>query len=123
MTESLHRRVRQMRSRAQIRRWEYRQRHHAKGVWYRLRRLLADAQSAFEISAGDAAVLTSEGVRPEPVGAELEPPKTILFVQRGRLERIARRTPLPVDLGAELLGARCIALVRFEDAPATASPR
>ena len=44
MTERLHERARRIHERALIRAWEYRQRNHSKGVWYRLRRLLVDAE-------------------------------------------------------------------------------
>ncbi|HEV8358624.1 MAG TPA: hypothetical protein VGX21_05695 [Methylomirabilota bacterium] len=49
MRDDLERRVRQVRSRVAVQAWEYRQRHHAKGVWMRLRRILADAQAAYVI--------------------------------------------------------------------------
>jgi len=114
LTESLHRRVRQMRQRALVRAWEYRQRAYAKGTWYRLRRVLADARFAYAISDEDARQLVAEGFTPEPVGAELEPGKTIVFVPRERIDAIAAKTALRVALDAELLGARAIALVRFQ---------
>ena len=46
MIETLERRVRQYRSRMLIRAFDYRQRHHAGGVWFRLRRLLAGTSQA-----------------------------------------------------------------------------
>jgi hypothetical protein len=115
MSDRLERRAREARTRALIRSWEYRQRHHAKGVWFRLRRLLAGARAAFAVPEAEARRLVAEGHRPEPVGEELEPPKTILFVTRERLEGIAERRELPVRLGSELLAARFLVLVAFEE--------
>jgi len=115
MSMTLDRRVRQIRSRAVIRAWEYRQRDHARGVWYRLRRVLADAREAWAISARDAAALLDEGLEAEPVGGELEPARTILFVPAERLARIPGRVAVPLRLGQELLGVECLALVRFGD--------
>ena len=114
MKESLQRRAQSVGSRAAVRAWEYRQRHHAKGSWYALRRLLAAASHAYALSEPSAQELLSEGARPEPAGERLEPPKTILFVPAPRLELVPDKKPLPVRLGAELLAARFIALVRFD---------
>ncbi len=110
----MHRRVAQARSRAAVKAWEYRQRHHAKGVWFRLRRLLAEASSAWEISEEARARLLAEGFEPEAVGSEIEPPKTIVFVPEERLSEIRDRRPLPLRLGPEFLAARHVVLVRFE---------
>ncbi len=101
MSPSLEQRVRQHRSRVTVRAWEYRQRRHARGVWFRLRRALADANAAYVISEIDARQLVSEGCRPESVGADLEPSKLILFAT------------VPVRLGGELLAAQCLALAPF----------
>ena len=114
MSGSLHRRARRVRGRLAVRAWEYRQRHHAKGVWLRLRRILADAESAYAIPCAVAKVLEEEGYRREPVGDELEPPKTLLFVPPERLERIPDRRRVRVALDAEFLAAPCVALVRFK---------
>jgi hypothetical protein len=109
----LGRRLRELRSRLRIRGWEYRQRGRSKGVWYRLRRALAEAERAFVVSADDARELIDEGFRPEPVGAELHPAKTILFVPGSRAERLRSGRETPVRLSAELLAARNLVLVPF----------
>lgn len=114
MTASLVRRLRQQRSRVAVRSWDYRQRRHARGVWFRLRRVLADAREAHAIPRDEALKLIAEGYPAEPVGHELEPPKLILFVPADRVGRIASGQPLPVRLGADLLQAECIALTPFE---------
>lgn len=111
--EDRQRRVRRARSRAAVRRWEYRQRNLAKGVWFRLRRLLADAREAYSIPDQAATVLASEGYREEPAGAELEPPRRIFFVPEERLSRIGGRRQLAVRLDVELLRSPALALVRF----------
>jgi hypothetical protein len=109
----MQRRARQNRQRALIRGWEYRQRAHAKGVWTRLRRVLADAATAYVVPEDEAERLVSEGSCAEPVGAELEPSKTIVFVSAERAELIPGRRQVPVTLGPELLEARAWVLVRF----------
>lgn len=113
--ERMHARSRDVRTRAAIRRWEYRQRHLAAGVWFRLRRMLADTNAAYVISDPDARQLIAEGYTPEACGRELTPEKTIVFVDAPRLSRMASPRPIPVDLGPEFLTATTIALVSFED--------
>ncbi len=115
MNESLERRLREMRARVSIRAWNYRQRRHASGVWFRLRRVLADAREAFVVSEGDAKKLVEQGHRPEPVGDELQPPKLIVFAPAERIAAIASARQIPVGLGVEFLEAPCVALVRFGD--------
>ena len=116
MNDSLHLRARKVRSAAAIRAWEYRQRNHSKGVWFRLRRVLADAESAFVIPPAEVKRLEDEGYKKEPVGAEIEPQKVILFVPAARLEQITEKRLLRVALDAEFFAAPCVALVRFKDA-------
>ncbi|HEV8309662.1 MAG TPA: hypothetical protein VGW35_18520 [Methylomirabilota bacterium] len=113
MSDDLERRVRQVRSRVAVRAWEYRQRHHAKGVWMRLRRILADAAAAYVIPESEAERLVAEGFPPEPVGRELEPAKVILFLPAERVARLAGAREIPVRLEVELLEAPALALVRF----------
>lgn len=107
-------RAQAVRTRAAIRLWQYRQRDLAAGVWFRLRRVLADAKGAYAISEDDARRLVAEGYAPEPCGAELAPEKTIIFVDGPRLAALASRRPIPVALGPEFLAARAVALVPFE---------
>ena len=114
---ALQKRVKRIRSRTAVRAWEYRQRNHAKGVWFRLRRVLAESASVWIIPADEARRLTEEGLEPEPVGRELEPPKMMIFVSEERLALIAERSAIPVRLGPELFAARCLALIRFDHPP------
>ena len=107
----LHRRLGEMNQRLLVRRWEYRQRKLSKGVWLRLRRLLIDAESAWELEADAADVLRDAGVTPEAAGLELHPPKEIFFVQPEQLERLDARRAIAARLGADFLEARVIALV------------
>ena len=83
-SSALEQRARRIRSNALVRAWEYRQRHHAKGTWFRLRRLLAAAESCWVIQPHEADALLAEGYESEKVGAELAPPKTIMFVPSPR---------------------------------------
>ena len=113
MTEAMRRKARAVRSRAAVRAWEYRQRMHAKGVWFRLRRLLADSSMVYEIPESQVESLIAEGCSTQPVGGELHPPKIIMFVSPQQAQRITGARKLPVKIGAELLAAHCLALVRF----------
>jgi hypothetical protein len=113
MSHVLERRLRQLRSRILVRSWEYRQRRHARGAWFRLRRLLADAADAYAISPEATRDLLAEGFRPEPAGAEFHPPKVILVIPRGRAARIADARPVALRLAGDLLPADHIALVPF----------
>jgi hypothetical protein len=113
VSEALHRRARQIRARAAVRAWQYRQRRHAQGTWFRLRRVLVEASEAWAIGAAAADGLIAEGLTPGPVGLELEPPKRMFFLSAGRLAAITDRRRLRVGLGAELLRERDIAPVPF----------
>ncbi|HEY4658608.1 MAG TPA: hypothetical protein VIH11_03770 [Gemmatimonadaceae bacterium] len=113
MTESHARRLREMRSRMLVRAFDHRQRRHARGVWFRLRRVLAFASEAYALPRDEAERLIAEGHQPESVGEELAPPRLILFVPRARVARIASARPLALRLNAEMLSAECLALVSF----------
>ena len=97
-----------------VRSWDYRQRRHARGAWFRLRRVLADARAAYVIPWDDARTLIAEGRQAEQVGGELEPPKLIVFVDAERIARIPSVRPVPLRLGGELLAAGCLALTPFD---------
>jgi hypothetical protein len=113
MHEALHRRAKAVRSRAAIRRWEYRQRHHANGVWFRLRRAMAEADYALEVDADELAHLAVlPEVRSMAVGAELEPAKSILLITKAEAATV-RGARLPLRLDARFLAARNIVLVQF----------
>lgn len=113
MTAVQERRLHELRSRVLVRGFDHRQRHHARGVWFRPRRVLAFAREAYELPRDEAERLMAEGHRPDPVGRELEPPRIVLFVPAERVARIAFARPLAVRLSAELLAAECLALVPF----------
>jgi hypothetical protein len=114
MTQTLERRLRQLRSRVLVRSWEYRQRRHANGVWLRLRRVPAGAREVYAAAPETADELAQEGYRPEPVGQEFDPPRRIVFVPAARAARIPSARRLAVRLNAELLAAECLVLVAFE---------
>ncbi len=73
MTTVYERRLREFRFRVAVRALEYRQRRHARGVWFRLRQLLAFASEAYAVPRGEGNRLIAEGRQPEPVGEELAP--------------------------------------------------
>jgi len=83
-------------------------------VWFRLRRVLADASAAYVISTEDARALLAEGHRLEAVGSELDPPKLIVFVPAARVAGIASSRLVAVRLSVEVLSADCLALVPFD---------
>lgn len=108
-------RARAVRIHARVRAWKYRQRNLAAGVWFRLRRVLADAKAAYVISDEDAGRLLAEGYEPAACGREVAPAKTMVFVDQRRLDRVESRRRIPVDLGPAFLAASTIALVRFDE--------
>jgi hypothetical protein len=110
----MHARARAVRTRAEVRRWHYRQRNLAAGVWFRLRRVLADAQAAYTISAEDASRLLAEGYQPAACGTQVTPEKTILFVDEPRLLALPSRRPIPLTLGPDFLTSNAVALVAFD---------
>jgi hypothetical protein len=112
----LDRRLRDQRARLLIRSFGYRQRHHAHGVWFSFRRVLAGAAAAYVISEDDATTLAAEGCRVEPVGRQLQPPKIIVSVPPERMARVASARSVTVRLGGVLLTAACLGLVPFEEA-------
>jgi len=114
VSPTLDRRLREQRARVLIRSLDYRQRHHARGVWFRLRRVLADAGAACIITEDDARKLVAEGHRVEPVGQELEPPKLIVFASSERIAQITSAEPVPMRLSRELLAAEHLVLAPFE---------
>ncbi|HXT19898.1 MAG TPA: hypothetical protein VN811_10190 [Thermoanaerobaculia bacterium] len=106
-------RLRELRARAAIRRWERRQLGHARGSWDRVTRCLARARSAWTISDADAATLLAGGRLPDPAGLELEPPRRYFFVAEHDLSGLPSARPLALHTSAELLAARNVALVPF----------
>lgn len=113
MSAALVKRIDEFRARVALRRWEYRQRNLARGVWVRLARVLADAAEGWAISEQGASALIAEGYKAEPIGRELEPEKWIFFVDPSRLLAMSDKRRVALQLTAPLLTARAIALVRF----------
>ena len=109
----LEQRAKAAKAQALVRSWKYRQREAAGGVWFELRRLLANAERAFALNDDDARKLLDRGARLEPVGVRIEPRKNIIFVGRQDLQRIMGAKEIPVGLGSEFLDARNVALVPF----------
>ena len=112
-TDALERRARQIRARAAVRAWEYRQRHTAKGTWFRLRRALADAKECWVLTDDAVGELVAEGLEPLPVGAELEPAKRIFVLPAERLATLTGRRQIRGGLTADLLAAANLGLVPF----------
>lgn len=106
-------RVKAVRARARIRRWEYRQRNLAHGAWARFRVALAHAREAYAIDDATATALIAEGFLIDDRGRGLEPPRTLVWITTERAGRLTGARPIALRLDAELLAARCLALVPF----------
>jgi hypothetical protein len=106
-------RVKAVRARARVRRWEYRQRNLAHGAWDRFRAALARARDAYLIDDTTASALLAEGYEGDDRGRGLEPPRTLVWITADRAARLQDARPIELRLGAELLAARCLALVPF----------
>jgi hypothetical protein len=112
--DAMHARAKAVRTRAAIRQWKYRQRNLAGGVWFQIRRVLADAREAYVISDDDARRLLAEGFKPKGVGARLAPEKTLIFVDAHRVAELDSRRRIPVRLCPDFLVASSVALVPFD---------
>lgn len=108
------RRVQQVRARARIRRWEYRQRHLARGAWSRFRLALAMAREAYAIDAAAVPVLVAEGFATDDRGAGLQPPRAIVWVTAERAAALHGARPLALRLDATMLASTALALVPFD---------
>jgi hypothetical protein len=113
-TEALHRRLREIRSNAAIRRWEARQRDHAAGAWFRVQRLLAYSRTAWAISDADAERLVASGHSPDPAGLELEPQRRYFVVDETTLKGLTSAREVALQASPELLACRTLALVPFD---------
>ena len=90
------------RARAEVRAWEYRQRKYAKGVWFRLRRVLVDASHAYAIDESQAAGLVEAGFSVLPVGRELHPERTLFMLNTEQAGKLQNRRQVPLQLGPVL---------------------
>ena len=106
-------RVKAVRARALVRRWEYRQRNLAHGAWGRFRAALAHAREAYAIDEATAAALLAEGWQGDDRGGGLEPPRVLVWISEERAAALAGARPIELRMGAELLAARWLALVPF----------
>jgi hypothetical protein len=107
-------RVKAVRARARVRRWEYRQRNLAHGAWGRFRAALAHAQEAYILDDETAQALIGEGNIVDERGRGLEPPRTLIWITADRVARFQAARPVELRLDAELLAARYLALIPFE---------
>jgi hypothetical protein len=106
-------RIREIRARGRIRRWEYRQRHLAHGAWLRLRTALAHADRAFRISEERYAELVANGGRIDDRGTGLEPPRHIVWISPEQACALDGACELALHLNVEMLAAQHLALVGF----------
>jgi len=113
-SDRLHQRLREMRARLAIRKWEARQANHAAGVWSRLQRLLAGTESAFVITSEEAAIVRAAGFESHPVGRELEPAKELFIIPKESLPEGVHGREVPLQDAQEILRASAMILVPFE---------
>lgn len=106
-------RVKAVRARARVRRWEYRQRNLAHGAWDRFRAALARASAAYAIDEETAAALLAEGWQADDRGRGLEPPRVLVWISAERAAALAGARRIALRMGPELLAARVLALVPF----------
>ena len=107
-------RVKAVRARARVRRWEYRQRNLAHGSWSRFRAALAHAKEAYIIDDVTLATLIAEGCQADTRGEGFEPPRALIWISAKRAALLPRPVGIPLRLNPELLAARNLALVPFE---------
>jgi hypothetical protein len=106
-------RIREIRARGRIRRWEYRQRNLAHGAWLRLRMALAHAERAFRISRECYAELVANGGQLDDRGAGLEPPRHIVWISPSQASALDGACELALHLNADMLASQHLALVGF----------
>ena len=107
-------RIREIRARGRIRRWEYRQRNLAHGAWLRFRTALAQAERAFRISPELYAEFVASSGEIDHHGAGLEPPRHIVWLTREQAAGLQGARELVLRLDAEMLAAEHLALVAFD---------
>lgn len=107
-------RIREIRARGRIRRWEYRQRNLAHGAWLRFRTALAQAERAFRISHDLYTALAADGANIDGRGAGLEPPRHIVWISRAQAAALPGARELVLRLDAEMLVTQDLALVAFD---------
>lgn len=108
-------RVKQVRARARVRRWEFRQRNLAHGAWHRFRLALAEARAAYSISDAELDALLAEGFRPDDRGRGLVPEKRLVWISEERAHSLTSARELEMRLDTTMLAATAIALVPFAD--------
>ena len=102
-----------MKARSAIRKWEARQIAHAGGVWFRFQVLLAGTRRLLAINDEEVAMLTASGFETHPVGAELEPSKSLFVIRESALPSSIRGRDVPLQEGQEILLAKALVLIPF----------
>ncbi|HEX9295960.1 MAG TPA: hypothetical protein VF881_08990 [Polyangiaceae bacterium] len=111
---ALEKRAQKVRARVIVRVWEYRQRNYAMGVWFRLRRLLANASAAFAISEERASRLIADGITPVALGGKLHPERMIFFVTRDWAEQLGPLREVALHMGP-ILREKHLVLIAMDD--------
>jgi len=112
---SIAQRVKEIKARARVRAWEYRQRHHAHGAWLRYRRPLSMADLAYAIDEAQARQLLAQGSVLDQGGQALAPTRSLVWITREQAAGLAAARPLRLRLDAAMLGEPWVALVPFDE--------
>lgn len=110
-------RIRKMKQRLAVRAWEYRQRDTSKGVWDRLRALLALSEHALALDEAEVDALLRAGHAPHRVGAQLAPARRYFVLTPADASAIARSREIPLRLDTAFLAEPRVALVLFPGIP------
>lgn len=113
-SDRLHQRLRELRARLTIRKWEMRQIDHAGGVWFRLQRLLASTRRALIITTEETAAMRAAGFESHAVGRELEPPKELFVIAEDSIPPEVRGREIPLYEAREILCASAMILIPFD---------
>jgi hypothetical protein len=111
-SDHLHERLRQMKARVAIQKWEARQIDHAGGVWFHLQLLFASTRRALVITADEAEGLRNSGFEPHPIGSQLEPPKSF-FVLSEEMVPPGVGAEVPLQEAQRILLAPAAILIPF----------
>jgi hypothetical protein len=112
-SDRLHERLREIKARAAIQKWEVRQIRYAGGVWFRLQLLLAETRRAIAISPEEVSILRTRGFEPQPIGFELEPPKSLFVVPEAALPPSIAGQDVPLQDVQQILVAPALVLIPF----------
>ena len=114
-SDHLHERLRQMKARAAIQKWEARQVDLAGGVWFHLQLLFASTRRALVITAEEAEMLRNSGFEPHPIGMRLEPAKSFFVLSEEMVPPGVVGSEVPLQEAQRILLAPAAILIPFRN--------